>query len=40
MADKKLLDVVIIGYGPVGQSLSILLGERGYDVAVFDRWPS
>jgi 2-polyprenyl-6-methoxyphenol hydroxylase-like FAD-dependent oxidoreductase len=40
MADQKLLDVVIIGYGPVGQSLSILLGERGYDVAVFDRWPS
>ncbi|MCP3727576.1 bifunctional 3-(3-hydroxy-phenyl)propionate/3-hydroxycinnamic acid hydroxylase [Paraburkholderia sp. CNPSo 3272] len=40
MADQNLLDVVIIGYGPVGQSLSILLGERGYDVAVFDRWPS
>jgi 2-polyprenyl-6-methoxyphenol hydroxylase-like FAD-dependent oxidoreductase len=40
MADQKLLDVVIIGYGPVGQSLSILLGERGYDVAVFERWPS
>lgn len=40
MADQKLLDVVIVGYGPVGQSLSILLGERGYDVAVFDRWPS
>ncbi|EJO59685.1 bifunctional 3-(3-hydroxy-phenyl)propionate/3-hydroxycinnamic acid hydroxylase [Burkholderia multivorans] len=40
MDDQNLLDVVIIGYGPVGQSLSILLGERGYDVAVFERWPS
>lgn len=40
MSDQTILDVVIIGYGPVGQSLSILLGERGYDVAVFDRWPS
>ncbi|MCG5073335.1 bifunctional 3-(3-hydroxy-phenyl)propionate/3-hydroxycinnamic acid hydroxylase [Paraburkholderia tagetis] len=40
MADQNLLDVVIVGYGPVGQSLSILLGARGYDVAVFDRWPS
>ena len=30
----------IVGYGPVGQSLSILLGERGYNVAVFDRWPA
>jgi 2-polyprenyl-6-methoxyphenol hydroxylase-like FAD-dependent oxidoreductase len=40
MADQNILDVAIVGYGPVGQSLSILLGERGYDVAAFDRWPS
>jgi 2-polyprenyl-6-methoxyphenol hydroxylase-like FAD-dependent oxidoreductase len=40
MADQNILDVVIVGYGPVGQSLSILLGERGYSVAVFDRWPA
>src|SRR5471032_2646858 len=40
MADQNILDVVIVGYGPVGQSLSILLGERGYNVATFDRWPS
>jgi 2-polyprenyl-6-methoxyphenol hydroxylase-like FAD-dependent oxidoreductase len=40
MADQNIRDVVIIGYGPVGQSLSILLGERGYNVAVFERWPS
>jgi 2-polyprenyl-6-methoxyphenol hydroxylase-like FAD-dependent oxidoreductase len=40
MADQNILDVVIVGYGPVGQSLSILLGERGYSVAAFDRWPA
>ncbi|RDV00624.1 bifunctional 3-(3-hydroxy-phenyl)propionate/3-hydroxycinnamic acid hydroxylase [Trinickia dinghuensis] len=40
MRDQTIFDVVVIGYGPVGQSLSILLGERGYDVAVFERWPS
>ncbi|MGS0625830.1 bifunctional 3-(3-hydroxy-phenyl)propionate/3-hydroxycinnamic acid hydroxylase MhpA [Ralstonia sp. VS2407] len=40
MTDQNIFDVVVIGYGPVGQSLSILLGERGYDVAVFERWPS
>ena len=40
MTDSTLHDVVVIGYGPVGQSLSILLGERGYDVAVYERWPS
>jgi len=40
MADQNILDVAVVGYGPVGQSMSILLGERGYDVTVFDRWPS
>ncbi|AXE98429.1 bifunctional 3-(3-hydroxy-phenyl)propionate/3-hydroxycinnamic acid hydroxylase [Paraburkholderia hospita] len=40
MTDSHIHDVVIIGYGPVGQSLAILLGERGYDVAVYERWPS
>src|SRR5579863_9806296 len=40
MTDQTILDVAIVGYGPVGQSLSILLGERGYNVAVVDRWPS
>lgn len=40
MTDAQILDVAIVGYGPVGQSLSILLGERGYRVAAFDRWPT
>lgn len=33
-------DVAIVGYGPTGQMASILLGEIGYRVAVFERWPS
>jgi 2-polyprenyl-6-methoxyphenol hydroxylase-like FAD-dependent oxidoreductase len=33
-------DIAIVGYGPVGQTAAIMLGRLGYDVAVFDRWPS
>lgn len=32
-------DVVIVGYGPVGQLLAILLGQRGHRVEVIERWP-
>lgn len=32
-------DVAIVGYGPVGQLLSLLLGQRGYRVAVLERFP-
>src|SRR6185503_1121994 len=30
-------DVAIIGYGPVGQMLAILLGQRGWRVGVFEK---
>jgi flavoprotein hydroxylase len=32
-------DVAIIGYGPVGQLLAILLGQGGHRVEVIERWP-
>ena len=31
-------DVVIVGYGPVGQAVSALLGRAGHRVAVFERF--
>ena len=39
MNEKSTYDVAIVGYGPIGQSLAILMGQRGYNVAVFERWP-
>ena len=36
----ELLDVAIVGYGPVGQLLAILLGQRGWRVQVLERWAS
>ena len=32
-------DVVIVGYGPVGQTLALALGRRGHRVAVLERHP-
>jgi 2-polyprenyl-6-methoxyphenol hydroxylase-like FAD-dependent oxidoreductase len=32
-------DVVIVGYGPVGQTLAGLLGRQGHRVVVLERWP-
>jgi flavoprotein hydroxylase len=32
-------DVLIVGHGPVGQLLSVLLAQRGWRVAVVERWP-
>ena len=31
-------DVVIVGYGPVGQMLAALLGQQGHDVCVVERY--
>jgi 2-polyprenyl-6-methoxyphenol hydroxylase-like FAD-dependent oxidoreductase len=33
-------DVAIVGYGPVGQTLAILLAQRGWRVGVFERQPA
>jgi len=32
-------DVAIAGYGPTGQTLAILLAQRGWRVTVIERWP-
>lgn len=40
MNTPTTVDVAIAGYGPVGQTLAILLGQMGYSVAVFERWPA
>lgn len=34
----EVFDVAIVGYGPVGQLLAILLGQRGLRVRVLERW--
>jgi flavoprotein hydroxylase len=36
----EMVDVVIVGAGPVGQLAAILLGSRGRSVAVVERWPA
>jgi 2-polyprenyl-6-methoxyphenol hydroxylase-like FAD-dependent oxidoreductase len=35
----KCFDVAIVGYGPVGQALAILLGQRGWNIAVVEKQP-
>lgn len=34
------VDVAIVGYGPVGQLLAVLLAQRGWAVTVVERWPA
>lgn len=33
-------DVAVVGYGPVGKALAILLGRRNWRVGVFEKWPT
>jgi 2-polyprenyl-6-methoxyphenol hydroxylase-like FAD-dependent oxidoreductase len=40
MTSRTDYDVAVVGYGPTGELLSILLGQLGYRVGVFERWPS
>jgi 2-polyprenyl-6-methoxyphenol hydroxylase-like FAD-dependent oxidoreductase len=38
MSEHISLDVAIVGYGPVGQTLAALLAARGHRVAVYERF--
>ena len=38
MDDSEIFDVAIVGYGPVGAALAILLGQRGHRVVVLERY--
>ena len=38
MDDTEIFDVAIVGYGPVGAALAILLGQQGQRVVVLERY--
>ncbi|MFF3494753.1 bifunctional 3-(3-hydroxy-phenyl)propionate/3-hydroxycinnamic acid hydroxylase [Streptomyces sp. NPDC002795] len=35
----RIHDVAVVGFGPVGQLLSLLLARAGHDVLALERWP-
>lgn len=40
MPEVSTYDVVVVGYGPVGQTMAALLGQSGHTVAVVERFPA
>lgn len=36
---SKSVDVAIVGFGPAGEMLASLLGQRGHSIVVFDKFP-
>jgi len=39
MSESERADVTIVGNGPTGQLLALMLGRQGHKVVVVDRWP-
>ena len=40
LAAEMSCDVAIVGYGPVGMIIGVLLAQRGYSVIAIERWPT
>jgi 3-(3-hydroxy-phenyl)propionate hydroxylase/flavoprotein hydroxylase len=39
MSNAAAYDVAIVGYGPVGKTLALLLAKQGWNVAVYEKFP-